>query len=213
VSAATLAGLVDTTDLAGIALTWITEPAPMRELGRLLVDAASAVTGDRQQSRDGFAWFRGSNDAVQQHRDGLTLDAQGLSPLVLAVAKLLPATSRATGDTFWVTQTRTVHTRTAAAYAVITASDPDDRATQLQAGRLLQRVHLTATARGVAMQHMNQITERMDAERTAGVEATFGARFAHLLPPDARPVVTFRVGYPTRGTRRSPRRPVEDVLR
>jgi nitroreductase len=213
VPAATLAGLVDTTDLPGVSLTWITGPAPMREMGRLLVDAASAVIDDAQQSRDGFAWFRGDNDALQRHRDGLTLDAQGLSPLVLAVGKLLPASSRAAGDRFWVTQTRSVHTKTAAAYAVITASDPDDRATQLVAGRLLQRIHLTATTRGIALQHMNQITERMDAERTAEAEATFGARFAELLPTGARPVVTFRVGYPDRAARRSPRRPVTDVLR
>jgi nitroreductase len=213
VSASTLAGLVDTTDLPGVSLTWITDPAPMRTMGRLLVDAASAVIGDEQQSRDGFAWFRGSNDALQQHRDGLTLDAQGLSSLVLAVGKLLPVSTRTAGDRFWVTQTRTVHTKTAAAYAVITAPDPDARATQLLAGRLLQRIHLTATARGIALQHMNQITERMDAERTADGEAAFGARLAELLPTGARPVVTFRVGYPNRAARRSPRRPVTDVLR
>jgi nitroreductase len=213
VSAATLAGLVDTADLPGVSLTWITAPALMRELGQLLVDAASAVIGDEQQSRDGFAWFRGGNHAIQQHRDGLTLDAQGLSPLVLAVGKLLPASSRTAGDAFWVNQTRTVHTATAAAYAVITSSDPDDRRTQLLAGRLLQRIHLTATTRGIALHHMNQITERMDAERSSGAEPTFGPRLARLLPTGARPVVTFRVGYPNRAARPSPRRPVKDVLR
>ena len=67
-------------------------------------------------------WFRGSNDEIQRHRDGLMLDGQGLSPLVLGVAKLLPASSRADGDQFWVKQTRTVHTATAAAYGVITAT-------------------------------------------------------------------------------------------
>jgi hypothetical protein len=212
-SASTLADLVDTTDLTGVSLTWITDPGAMRDLGRLLVDAAGAVVADEQQSKDGFAWFRSSNDAVQKHRDGLSLDAQGLSPLVLALGKLLPASSRTAGDTFWVTQTRTVHTKTAAAYGVITAANPDDRATQLLAGRLLQRTHLTATARGVALQHMNQITERMDAERATGAEATFGPRFTRLLPTGARPVVTFRVGYPSRAARPSPRRAVKDVLR
>ena len=125
---------------------WITDPAPRAALAELLIDAADALIADEQQSRDGFVWFRSSNDDVQRHRDGLVLDGQGLSPLVLGIAKLLPglvADRRATSS--GSTQTRTVHTATAAAYGVITATDPDDRGTQLDAGRLLQRIHLAAT--------------------------------------------------------------------
>jgi hypothetical protein len=79
------------------------------------------------------------------------------------VAKLLPAPSRASGDTFWVDQTRTGHTRTAAAYGVLLVADSRDPAQQLAGGRLLQRIHLAVTARGLALQHMDQITERIDA--------------------------------------------------
>lgn len=208
-----LRGLVDLRGLPGLQMTWIEDPAAAGALGDLLESAARAVVADERQSREGFAWFRADDDAVQQHRDGLTLDAQGLSPLVLAMGKLLPASSRSAGDAFWLTQTRTVHTRTAAAYGVITADDPDDRTTQLLAGRLLQRVHLAATVRGIALQHMNQITERMDAERVGGVAPAFATRFAQLLPDGARPIVTFRVGYPERAARPSPRRPVRAVLR
>jgi hypothetical protein len=207
----TLTALVDTAGLPGLAVHWITGSAQMTALSQLLVDAARAVVADEHQSTDGFAWFRSNNDALQIHRDGLTLDAQGLSPLILAVAKLLPASSRHEGDTFWVDQTRTVHTATAAAYGILTATSADDRATQLRAGRLLQRVHLTATARGVALQHMNQITERIDAEHAAGAAATFGPRFAALLPAGAEPLVAFRVGYPVRDARPSPRRAVAAV--
>jgi hypothetical protein len=212
-SSDTLAGLVDTTGLPGVAVQWITDPGQMTLLGQLLVDAALALTRDEQQSRDSFAWFRSNNDAVQQHRDGMSLDPQGMTPLILSVAKLLPASSRAGGDSFWVDQTRNVHTRTAAAYGVLTAADPDDRATQLVTGRLLERIHLTATSRGVALQHMNQITERMDRERLTGAPATFGPRFAALLPTNARPLVVFRVGYPVRAARPSPRRSVTEVIR
>jgi hypothetical protein len=211
VPAETLNGLVDTAGLPGLAVRWITESAQMAALSQLLVDAAMAVVADEDQSGDGFAWFRSNNDAIQTHRDGLTLDAQGLSPLILTVAKLLPASSRRAGDAFWVNQTRTVHTATAAAYGVLTAASADDRATQLRAGRLLQRIHLTATARGVALQHMNQITERIDAEHAAGAPATFGPRFAELLPAGAEPLVAFRIGYPVRDARPSPRRAVAAV--
>jgi hypothetical protein len=213
VSPDTLTGLVDTGGLPGVAVHWVTDPAQMAVLGQLLVDAAFALTQDEQQSRDSFAWFRGNNDAVQRRRDGMTLDPQGMTPLVLSIAKLLPASSRRAGDSFWVDQTRNVHTKTAAAYGVLTAADSDDRATQLIAGQLLERIHLTATSRGVALQHMNQITERMDREHSTGAAATFGPRFAALLPADARPLVAFRVGYPLRAARPSPRRPAAEVIR
>jgi len=117
---------------------------------------------------------------------------------MLAVAKLLPASSRADGDKFWVTQTRDVHTKTAAVYGVITVADPHDVTAQLVGGRLLQRIHLTATARGTALHHMNQITERIDRERVTSAQLTFAPRFAALLPTGVQPLATFRVGYPVR---------------
>jgi len=213
VPAELLTSLVDPSGLPGLTAHWITDPAPRAALGELLVDAAEALVADEEQSRDGFAWFRSSDDEIQLHRDGLVVDGQGLSPLVLGIAKLLPASSRTAGDQFWVDQTRTVHTATAAAYGVVTTTQPDDRRTQLNAGRLLQRIHLTATGRGLALQHMNQITERIDRESTTGAAPTLAPRFAALLPAGARPLLTFRVGYPVRAARPTPRRSVAEVTR
>jgi len=213
VPAGTLAALVDGTGLPGLSVQWISDPGPRAAMGELLVDAAEALIADEQQSIDGFVWFRSSNDDVQRYRDGLVLDGQGVSPLVLGIAKLLPASSRTSGDQFWVEQTRTVHTATAAAYGVITTSAPDERSNQLNAGRLLQRIHLTATSQGVALQHMNQITERIDRETTTGAAPTFAPRFAELLPPGALPLLTFRVGYPVRAGRPTPRRSAAEVTR
>ena len=213
VPAEALSALVDPAGLTGVDVQWVVDPAPKAALSQLLIDAAVALTADEDQSKDGFVWFRNSNDEIQRHRDGLVLDGQGLSPLVLGMAKLLPASSRTDGDSFWVTQTRTVHTATAAAYGVITTTTPDDRSTQLQAGRLLQRIHLSATSRGIALQHMNQITERIDREATTGARPTFGPRFAALLPSGALPLLTFRVGYPVREARPTPRRSAQAVTR
>lgn len=208
-----LASFVGDDRFSGVAVQWITETSARAALGELLVDAARALTADEQQSTDGFRWFRGSNDEIQRNRDGLVLDGQGLDPLTLAAAKLLPASSRTAGDQFWVDQTRMVHTATAAAYGVITAVHPDERRTQLEAGRLLQRIHLAATTQGVALQHMNQITERIDREAATGVAPTFAPRFAALVPHDEVPLLTFRVGYPVRAARPTPRRDVTEVVR
>jgi hypothetical protein len=207
-SSDTLAGLVDTTDLPGVGLCWITSRVDVRALGELMVEAATDVTHDEQQSRDSFDWFRASDADVQRHRDGLTLDGQGLWAPLLTMAKLLPATSRRGGDRFWVDQTRDVHTATATTYGVVTVADATDPSTRLIGGRLLQRVHLTATSQGLALQHMNQITERADRAPTA-----LTARFAALLPVGVVPLATFRVGRAVRPGRPSPRRSLEAVLR
>ncbi|GAA0223060.1 hypothetical protein GCM10009539_05330 [Cryptosporangium japonicum] len=174
-----------------------------------MVDAAEAVVADDAMSRDGFAWFRGDADAIEAHRDGLTLDGQGLSPVMLTAAKLMPATSRADGDAFWVEQTREVHTRTAAAYGLVLVPDPRDAVHQLTGGRLLQRLHLAATVAGLGLQHMNQITERIDRE---GPSSRFGTRLASIVGrPELEVLATVRIGYPERAARRSPRRPATEV--
>lgn len=86
--------------LAGVGVRWLTEPAERAELGALLLDATQQVVGDEQQSLDGFAWFRSSADDIDRHKDGLTIDAQGLSSSVAAIGKLLPASTRQADDQF-----------------------------------------------------------------------------------------------------------------
>lgn len=214
VPGAILARLAALADDPMTSLVWVTARQDRAALGRLMIEAAQAVTSDLQQSRDGFAWFRASADEIEAHKDGLTLDGQGLSPLITSVAKLLPATSRSSGDSFWVSQTRTVHTATAAAYGLVMVPDPHDRLQQLTGGRLLQRIHLLITGTGLALQHMNQITERIDRDQSLGHEPVFRPSLAALAgSPDRQVLATVRVGYPVRAGRRSPRRPASDVLR
>lgn len=202
------------TGLDDVAVRWLSTPSEVATMGTLMVDAARAITEDEQQSRDAFVWFRSGADDIEKHKDGLTLDGQGLSPMMTALAKLLPASSRTAGDTFWVNQTRTVHTKTAAAYGVITVPSVTDPGHRLTAGRLLQRIHLDVTGRGLALQHMNQITERIDREAILGATATFAPRLTQLLgPTGGEAVVSFRIGYPARTARLSPRRPSTQVQR
>jgi hypothetical protein len=215
VSADALAALTSDGDqLPGVAVRWITAAAEKAALGALLIEAATAVVNDKPQSVEAFEWFRNNRDDIDRHRDGLTLDGQGLNNVTLAVAKLLPASSRTAGDKFWLTQTKTVHTATAAAYGVITVTDVDDVAQRLSGGRLLQRIHLAATAADLGLQHMNQITERIDRERSQNVPPTFAARYdAVVAEPGRTGLVTFRVGHPDRKGRLSPRRALTAVTR
>ena len=203
-----------TAELDGVEVQWFTTPADRAALGALIIDATTAIVDDVEQSKDSYAWLRMTRDQIDTHRDGLTLDTQGLSPLILAMAKILPATSRTAGDSFWLDQTRTVHTATAAAYGVITVADPADPALQLVGGRLLQRIHLAVTVTGLGLQHMNQITERIDRDTQLGRTSTFGpAMDAFVAQPGRHALSTFRLGHPVRAGRLSPRRPVSRVTR
>ncbi len=198
--------------LAGVGVRWLTEPAERAAMGALLLDATQQIVGDEQQSLDGFAWFRSSAEDIERHKDGLTIDAQGLSAPVTAIGKLLPASTRQANDQFWLDQTRTVHIPTAAVYGVITVGSASDPMARLSGGRLLERIHLDATRRGIALQPMNQITERIDREADLDRPPTFAPRLAPLLnAPGHEALVTFRLGYPIRTPVHSPRRPATEV--
>jgi len=201
-------------DLANTRVSWFTSEADRSRIGGLMVAAAQAITRDEQQSRDSFRLFRASWDDIQKYKDGLTLDTQGLSEMTTAIAKLLPPSTRSAGDTFWVDKTRDTQTRTAAAYGVVAVPDSRDGAQRITGGRLLERIHLWAAANGIALQHMNQITERADRERQLGLPPRF-TRASRSLVPEAgwEQLVAFRVGYAQSdaGQRKSPRRPATAV--
>ncbi|MFD3581257.1 Acg family FMN-binding oxidoreductase [Streptomyces sp. NPDC058683] len=197
----------------GASVLWITDKAAREQLGRLYVEATEAITADTAQSTEAFSWFRSARSTIDRHRDGLTLDGQGLGGLTLFAAKLLPAQSRKDGDAFWVKATREVHTATAAAYGVITVDDVTNRMAQVSGGRLLARMHLTATSLGLGLHHMNQITERIDRDRAAGSLDVFSARWAAVLGrPAPTGLLSFRIGHPERTPGLSPRRSLKDVL-
>lgn len=195
----------------GTRLLWAADTA---HVGRLLVDAARAVTRDEEQSRDSFRLFRASAADIERHKDGLTLDVMGLPALTTRLAKLLPATSRPKADAFWVKSTERTQTRTAAAYGLVAVPDGACDRDRLNGGRLLQRAHLWATANGLALGHMNQLTERVDRERQLGLEPEFTTAAQRLTPAGWDLLATFRLGYPrTRaGRRESPRRPAAEVV-
>ncbi len=198
---------VSTPDLAPSRIVWITDDAARSGLGALYVEATETIVADREVSEEAFSWFRNDRTDIDTHRDGLSLDCQGLDDVTLFLAKLLPAQSREEGDQFWVKSTRDVHTATAAAYGVITVDDVTNRAQQVIGGRLLSRVHLAATAAGLGLHHMNQITERIDRAAATGSPDVFSERWSRLIgEPAAQGLVSFRIGHAARQAGLSPRR-------
>ena len=194
----------------GVEIRWLTSVRQLGEAGELLVDAAEAIVGDEDMSRDGFAWFRNSPDEIRRSMDGLTLDCQALPATTELLGKLLPAVSRQRGDSTWVQMTRDVHTATARAYGVVLAPR-HDVAARLRAGRTLQRLHLALTSEGWAMQHLNQAVEMAEREELTGRSPDIADRLSSLAD-GAEVIAMVRVGRPSGRAARSPRRPPRLVL-
>ncbi|MBD3896093.1 hypothetical protein IEI94_09545 [Halomonas sp. ML-15] len=206
-----LAAMADDDD--GVGIMMFTENQAIAACWQLIVEATEAIIADEPMVTDSERWFRHSWEEVQAHRDGPTLDAAGLSPVMTAIAKVMPRSSAETNHRYWLDATRDVQVATAPAFGLIGVQDLYDRAQTLGAGRIWQRMHLWATTQGLAMQPLNQPVERVDRERELGFEPKAARALGRLVgEADWQPTFVFRVGYPSRGASPSPRRSAEQVL-
>jgi len=113
---AALTGLNDDLDLAVI---WLTSPEEKSSFAALTTVSTEAFIADAGQSVDSFKWWRGDWDELQHRKDGITMDAAGLSPLTRALGKLMPNISRSTSDSTWLSSTKNPQLSTAAAFGII----------------------------------------------------------------------------------------------
>lgn len=180
-------------DLHLVSVKWFSSPEARQRIGELIVQATEAIVADREQSRDSGAWFRAAWQEIQEKRDGVTVDAQGLPAWMRVAAKVLPPVSQERSDQIWLTSTREVHVATAMAYGVLLARDATDNSNRVQGGRLWQRMHLWATGKGVAMQPLNQPPERADREHSLGIAPRFGNALRDLVgDPSWQALMPFR---------------------
>ena len=199
-------------DLTDLDLIWFSSIEEKRSFGDLTIAATEAIVADHEQSEASHKWFRSDWDDLQRHKDGLSLDAAGLSETVAMIAKVLPSPSLNQANATFLKSTRDTHVPTAAAFGVIAARDQFSRVQQLEAGRFWQRLHLMGTAMGIAMQPLNQAVERADRERRLSIAPRFTDALDELLPEGWHALMPFRAGYPEREPNRSPRRPAEEVV-
>jgi hypothetical protein len=204
------AAFQDDTD---VRLFLFSAPGERKQFGELALAATESIIADAEMVAASERWFRHRWLDVQRRRDGITLDAAGLGPFVAAMAKLLPPASAETSHRYWRDATRDVQIPTTALFGLIAVRDLYDRPQALRAGQRWQRLHLMATARGVAMQPINQPVEMVDREREQGKPPRAAAALAALTGEAGwTPTFAFRAGLPTRPPVPSPRRPVEAVV-
>ncbi|MGF1529188.1 MAG: Acg family FMN-binding oxidoreductase [Candidatus Competibacterales bacterium] len=190
-----------------------TAEADKAKFGDAVTKATEAIIADATMVHDSETWFRHSWADIQKFRDGPTLDAAGLSPLITAIAKILPPPSAEMNHRYWLDATRDVHVATSPMFGLLAVHDLYDRAQTMRAGRVWQRMHLWATSQGIAMQPLNQPVELVDRERELNKEPHAAQVLADLTGTLAwKPTFAFRAGYPEREALTSPRRPVEQVV-
>jgi nitroreductase len=158
-------------------------------------------------------WLRTEWNAVQKYRDGLTIDAFGLPPGATVIAKMMP---------LWMLARVASHSEkngyselmsSAPLIGFIAVRERYDRAQCLRVGRLWQRAHLFATARGLAARPCNESVEMVDHERALGREAKREELLKEITGDASwQPTFVFYVGYATVEANASPRRGTKDVL-
>lgn len=195
-----------------VALSLFTEGEAFDALGRAIIEATEEIVADHAMIEDSHRWFRDGPDEMEKERSGLALDTAGLSPALLAAAKFLPALPAEQSHAAWLGQTRASHVPSAALLGVISVRNRYDRPQSLAAGRLWQRIHLEASAAGIAMHPLNQPVETIDRERELGKEAKSETRLAAITKDASwQPTFVFRAGYPTQAALASARRSVDEV--
>ena len=196
-----------------VKLFLFTGDADRQKITEISSAANTEIYSDPDVVRGSDRWIRISWSEVQKFRDGLTIDAFGLPPIAAAVSKMMPlwmlqrVASQGEKDRYSELML------SAPLIGIIAVQDRYDREQCLRAGRIWQRAHLLATARGLAGRPCNEAVEMIDHEKALRKPAQRAGMLAQVLGDSAwQPTFLFYMGYPTLPARASPRRPIENVV-
>jgi hypothetical protein len=185
------------------------------QIVEMISKANDIVYADPQVDKGSEQWERIEWSDVQKFRDGLILDEFGGSSLTTSAVKFLPPWGRRFGFKHKLLRSMPYRNLLQATplFGMIAVRDRYDREQSLRAGRIWQRAHPLATARGLAGRPVNEAVELIDHQRWLNQEPQAEAVLFELIGDKAwQPMFMFRFGYPIRQVSPSPRRPVENVL-
>jgi nitroreductase len=196
-----------------VKLFLFTDEAQRKKIAEVSSTANTEIYSDPDVQHGSEHWVRLKWSSVQEHRDGLTIDAFGLPPIASAVAKMMTpqmlqwAASRSEKNGYMNLML------SAPLIGFIAVRDRYQQDQCLRAGRVWQRAHLFATARGLAARPCNEAVEMVDHERALARPASRAALLNEITrDPTWQPTFVFYMGYPTLPAHASPRRPLQSVL-
>jgi nitroreductase len=200
-------------DEADLKLFLLTSEEERKKIVDISSVANRELYSDPEVERGSNQWIHTRWSEVQKYRDGLTLDAVGLPPIGTAIAKMMPLWMLGWAASHVAKDEYSNLMMSAPLVGVIAVRDRYERTQCMRAGRIWQRAHLLATARGLAGRPCNEAVEMIDHERVLGRPAT-RLGMLNAITGDAawQPTFVFYMGYPTIPARMSPRRSVEMVV-
>jgi hypothetical protein len=158
-----------------------------------------------------FKW-----SAVEQHRDGITLEDYGVPTSAAALLYCMPTPIERAVIAQKAKAAMGAYPRQLSAspmFGIIAVRDRYSLNQCLQAGRLWERAHLLATSRGIAARPINEAIELIDIENAEGRPRVTEPTLAALIGNTSwQPMFMFRMGYATRSGSASPRRDLAEVL-
>jgi hypothetical protein len=200
-------------DEADVKIFLFTTDENRKKIVAISAAANAELYSDPEIERDNERWIRTRWSSVQAFRDGLTIDAFGLSSIATAVVKVMPLWMLRWAVARGAKKGYSDLMLSAPLIGIIAVHDRYDQEHCLRAGRLWQRAHLLATARGLAGRPCNEAVEMMDHERALGKPARRAALLGEVLGTAAwQPTFIFYMGYPTWPARASPRRSIQNVV-
>ncbi|MGC1550161.1 MAG: hypothetical protein WA777_16685 [Rhodanobacter sp.] len=204
-----------TGDASDIKLFLFTTETDRTRIVGMIVKADHLVYADPQVTQGSNPWMRKNWSDVQTFRDGIITDEFGDPPLTTAIEKFgAPMLTKfASRHGLLGSPSYSDILKATPLFGLIALRDRYDGEQNLRAGRIWQRAHLLATARGLAGRPVNEAVELMDNQRMHHQPPQAEAALAELTGDNSwQPTFMFRFGYPIRDVSPSPRRPVKDVL-
>lgn len=193
-----------------MAMGYTMDPGLMEDICGFLIRGIEIELSDHERFDEVFRWIACRPPSFRDS-DGLNLSQLGLAGLSGWVTRLIFRLSGGSRRSsllrhILVSQTRKQATSAAAFGWIVTPEN--HKITRVRAGRAFERVHLTATSLGLALQPMNHILHSYDGmqDTRRGFHAVLG------IPETSTLQVFFRMGY-AHPVPFAPRRGFEQVIR
>jgi nitroreductase len=198
---------------ADVKLFLFTAEGDRKKIVAISSAANAEIYSDPDVQHGSERWIRTKWSSVQKYRDGLTIDAFGLPPIATAIAKMMSARMLRWAASHSTDNGYSNLMLSAPLIGFIAVRDRYAQEQCLLAGRIWQRAHLFATARGLAARPCNEAVEMVDHERALGRPASRAALLNEITAdPTWQPTFVFYMGYPKLSAHASPRRPVQAVV-
>lgn len=189
----------------GIRFRCLRQPAEISRAAALMTDAMRTEAATPRMHAETVAMLRFDDAETERFRDGIALPNLGLTGLRLVAARAFVNRRNASGAAFVKRTVDVTREQASSAPALgVLSSASTTRADEVEVGRAFARLHLEATALGLALHPMSQVLE-IEEQKTRFVNEV-------LASSTDEPQMLFRLGRAA-ATPHSPRRELATSLR